>query len=212
MGQCAWCGNYIKDSADKQALKSFGSMTGLDLLAPLGRKILPQYCSKQCKLAAAAAKNGGGSGRGESNNERGGAPVIVQKTSMLGDLMKPSDAQVQARHDQEAIFADRIKEGHESVMAVTFGDDAGSIANSLSALLSIINAHDPKTGQYNTDMSALKGVCKDAFDKMELGIMQLRSKGDAVQADYFQSKLTEKKEEGTLKGLGKKMGGLFGKK
>jgi hypothetical protein len=211
MGKCAWCGAYIADSADKQALKSFGSMTGLDILSPLGRKLIPQYCSKQCKLAAAQAKNGGGGGG--SDGEREGAQVVVQKTSMFGEMMKgPSDAQVQARQEQEVIFAARIKEGHESVAAVTFGDDTGSIVNSLSALLSIINAHAPTSGIFTEEMTALKGVRNDAFDKMELGIMQLRGKGDTVQADYFQSKLTEKKEEGSLKGLGKKIGGLFGKK
>jgi hypothetical protein len=49
---------------------------------------------------------------------------------------------------------------------------------------------------------------------MEFGIMQLRNKGDSANAEFFEKKIQEKKEEGTLKGFGKKLGigGLFGKK
>jgi hypothetical protein len=207
MGKCAWCGTYIPDSADKQILKGFGAATGLDLFAkPLGA-LIPQYCSKQCKLAAQEAKGGSGNTGGGSGNIGGGSGTAEAEAEK---------ARIEVREREDAAFEAKVKEGHNAVAAVMFGEDASSITNGLLTLLALVNQYDPKTKSNFVDQNALKGVRQSAFEKIEMGIMLLRSK-DAAQADYFQSKFEEKK--GTLTGkinaakdMGKKLGGLFGKK
>jgi hypothetical protein len=192
MGQCAWCGSYIKDSADKKALKSFGSMTGLDLLAPLGRKILPQYCSKKCKLEAAQAKGGGESGGGGESSGGGGGGGILGK--MMAESVKLSQGTMNA--------AAALKHIPDTIR---FEGTAEDLANTLNDCFSKYQAIPSDLSDVVT-MAAQKAAKKALLEKAEFGIMKLR-KEDPDTADFFQKKLDEFRNP-PKKGLGS----LFGNK
>jgi hypothetical protein len=208
MGKCAWCGAYIADSADKQALKSFGSMTGLDILSPLGRKLVPQYCSKQCKQAAAQAKGGGGMGGLMGNAGADSA----EKAKVEADLDRDRWANEEARQARENADKDA---NIQQIMGFTFDGDAGSIVKDLSSLLTLVDANKPPSAfgsAPSSERRAKQAVYQAGLEKMEFGVLQLRSKGDMANAEYFQKKVEERKTSGlgkAAKGLGQ-AGGFMG--
>jgi hypothetical protein len=85
-------------------------------------------------------------------------------------------------------------DGIQAVMAVSFEGDAASISNNLSNLLTIFTANKP-SGFFGSDddetKQAKKSIRAAALEKLEMGIMMLRSKGDAAMADFFEKKLAE---------------------
>jgi hypothetical protein len=196
--KCDWCGAYIKNTD--------GGLTGalgLDIVKRVGAAAIPHYCSKACRVAAQQAKEGGGGSGGGGGDFAAAEAAAADAKRAEAEAKK---AKIEAEQAQKAVLDAKVKEGHEAVAAVAFGEDVSSIVNNLSNLLALISRYDPKTESYTTDKDAIKSVRKAAYDKMEIGLMLLRSKGDTAQADYFQAKLQEKKDEGTLKGLGKKLG------
>jgi RNA polymerase subunit RPABC4/transcription elongation factor Spt4 len=198
MGKCAWCGAYVPDSADKQALKNFGDIMGFGgIVGKAAGALIPQYCSKRCRLAAAEAKDSGGGGADEAATHAN-AEAAKAEAEAAKAAAEAAEAEINA--EKQAALDAKVKAGHEAVAAVVFGEDAASISTGLSNLLTIATQFDPKTEYYFTDQKAIKSVRMAALDKMEMGIMLLRNKGDAAQADFFQSKMQEKKEEGSLTG------------
>jgi hypothetical protein len=193
--RCDWCGRYLKNTNN-----GFLSSVGLGGIAKVASAASKHYCGEECRRAAEAAAG----------------QAAEAKVSAAAAEAEVEKARIEAREREDAAFEEKVKEGHNAVTAVTFGEDASSIANGLSTLLALVNQYDPKTKFGFASQNALKGVRQSAFEKIEMGIMLLRNK-DAAQADYFQSKFEEKK--GTLTGkinaaknMGKTLGGLFGKK
>ena len=229
MGKCAYCGAYIADSGNKQAVKSLMGSFGLDLVTDAAGALTKQYCSEKCRREAESSGGGGGGGNANSVRAAQAEAKAAQAEAKAAEAEK-AKAEIEARAAHDTALKAKVDEGHRSVAAITFGDDVASIVNSLSSLLMIVNAYDPKTEYYRDDQKALKGVRSSAIDKMEMGIMLLRNKGDNTQADFFQSKLEEKddsigakfkkmadpsqvasKFDDMKKSLGG-LGGLFGKK
>ncbi|MDR3020718.1 MAG: hypothetical protein LBU66_07430 [Treponema sp.] len=206
MGKCAWCGSYIADSGNKQAAKSLMGSMGLDLLVDAAGALTKQYCSKSCKQKAGESGSGGG-GSGSSAEAQAAAKAAeaeAKKAEIEADRAKQ-----EAMRQHSAEVSARAKEGFEEIASINFGDDPPSIVNALSSLLTIATKFDPKTEYYFDDKNLIKPVKKAALDKMEMGIMLLRSKGDTTQADYFQSKIEKGTLTGTMnsiKGFGKKLG------
>jgi hypothetical protein len=175
MGKCAWCGAYIPDSGNKKMAKSLMGSLGLDLVVDAAGALTKQYCSDKCKREAAAAKGGGSGG---SSNGGGSSENVIAAVDVAGESVK--------------------KDGMQTVMAVSFEGDVTAVVNSLSNLLTIFNANKPG-GVFSeaTEVTqAKKGIRAAALEKMELGIMTLRSKGDTINADFFQKKLDELKPKG----------------
>jgi hypothetical protein len=79
-------------------------------------------------------------------------------------------------------------------MAISFEGDSASISNGLANLITIYTANKPGgiwSNEKDEVKAAKKGLRAAALEKLEMGIMLLRSKGDASMADYFQKKLEE---------------------
>ncbi|GHV34825.1 hypothetical protein AGMMS4952_27220 [Spirochaetia bacterium] len=177
MGKCAWCGNYIPDSADKQGFNNAMGMMGLDLITkPLGKALIKQYCSKACKVAAEQAKNGGGGNSG-GGNSGSGSPAAVSATAAETDNAEK-------------------KEGLQTIMAISFEGDASSIVLRLGDLQTLFSAH--KSG--NKDSA--KAIRNAIIEKMGLGIRLLSSKGDTTNAAYFEGVLKKFKIKAFLASAG----------
>jgi hypothetical protein len=187
MGKCTWCGNYIADSPDKQAFKNFTNIMGLDLITkPLGA-LIPQYCSKQCKLAAANAKGGKGGGGAVS------AASTAAAAKAEAEAAKAAAEAEQTRVTREADAAEK-KEGLAAVLAISFDGDAKAVMMALGDLQTYAAAHGG-TGQNET------AIRKAVWQKMALGIRMLQSEGDAANAEYFDKQLKNMKKKAFLKAV-----------
>ena len=191
MGKCAWCGEYIRDSADKKAFNNAMGLMGLDLITkPLGKALVKQYCSKKCEMEAKAAK-GGGKGGGDGGDGGGGnsgggesAPA-AKKGSMLGDLMS-------ATNEAFAMQAEREKAEKatlESIIAMRFDGSPDDIALDLNGLMARVK--QTKGGLFATQEE--KAMRATLLEKIEFGIMKLQ-KVDASSASFFQKKFDELKK------------------
>jgi len=186
MANCAYCGGYIKESGNTQMFKSLGKSLGLEIVGDAiggaaklaGHK---KYCSQKCKEAAEGS--GGNSNTGKNNEATG------QITRAI------NDAAISTK-----------KDGMQAVMDISFDGDTAAIVNAISNLFTIAAANIPGgvlSGAAHKEMNlAKKGIRAAAIEKIELGIVNLRSKGDTANAEYFQKKFDEIKPKK----------GLFGKK
>jgi len=185
MANCAYCGGWIKESGDKQMFKSLGKSLGLEIVGDAiggvaklaGQK---KYCSQKCKEAAEG--RGGGSNKSENDGSTG------QITRAI------NDAAISTK-----------KDGMQAVMDISFDGDTAAIVNAISNLFTIAAANIPggvMSSEPKEISLAKKGIRSAAIEKIELGIVNLRSKGDTANAEYFQKKFDEIKPKK----------GLFGKK
>jgi len=109
--------------------------------------------------------------------------------------IRMTEAKIDAEREsmQSQLSAEQRSEGLRSVMAVSLDGDAGVIASSLTNLISIIGAHSDgyDDDEDEAQEKSKRDVCAAALQKLEMGIMLLRSKGDTAMADFFQKKYVE---------------------
>lgn len=185
--KCDWCGRYYTPSfsADRDMGNTFMDAMGLSIVtkaiggaARLAGK--RNFCSKQCKLAYEQSKNGGatgGSQEGNSQNSGGGiASGIGSLFSSTTDVFKDELAQKKQTRSKT-----------DDIVNLQFESSVDGIQNQLQNLFTQISALPKlKTPEQKSLYNAIK-------EKIEFGIMKLKSNGANTEADFFQNKFSKLK-------------------
>lgn len=194
---CDNCGKsfYKKDgffAADKKMLGAAADELGLGLLVSAGKGIarasggLRNYCSEECKREAEAAKGNSG------------------KKSIIGEIMDDSNA-IQERQERERQERNEFKEISEIQINGT-AEEIQFLLNNLVSKAAGLNAFKKpvsenkflraasKVGSFlSVEDQHTKKMVGAIKEKLEFGIMKLRSMKSNSEADYFQEKLDKMK-------------------
>jgi hypothetical protein len=191
--KCSWCGRHFEKSAGAKFLS--GASMGL---SNLGKK----YCSKSCEHASDQAKNGqktsspnesekkwtkddasptganASSGHiNDAGNSTPGFGHFIGKA--VGDSISKS-LSLSDRHDQQ----DREKASKiEELAQIKMSSNKDELLEQLNYLSSLASSKPEKE---------IKNVI---IEKMDFGIMKLRSSGAGSEADYFEKKLEPLKKK-----------------
>jgi hypothetical protein len=166
---------------------------GLDIVKRAGAAAMKHYCSARCRKAAEEASGGGvsGGGGGDAAAAIAASAAAAQAKAAEAEL---AQAELAAEQAEKAERAQRKQETIRTIEEISFSGDSAAITQTLSKLLGIVTANklstftEPLPDEENI---LRKEIRKTALDKMELGILQLRSGGDSVNADFFQQKFEE---------------------
>ncbi len=192
--KCAWCGRHFEKSAGSKFLS--GASMGL---SNLGKK----YCSKSCEHAADEAKNGPKSSSSNihqnqenksndfpagANASGGDSTTVVNKApgfghfmgKALGDTISKSMSLSDKFDQQDREKAAKI----EDLAQLKMSSDKDELLEQLNYLASLASSKPEKE---------IKNVI---IEKMEFGIMKLRSSGANGEADFFEKKLEPLKKKG----------------
>jgi hypothetical protein len=192
--KCAWCGRHFEKSAGAKFLS--GASMGF---SNLGKK----YCSKSCEHAADEAKNGpktssSNNSEKQSNknddyptgaNASGGeTTTVVNKApgfghfmgKALGDTISKSMSLSDKFDQQDREKAAKI----EDLAQMKMSSDKEELLEQLNYLASLASSKPEKE---------IKNVI---IEKMEFGIMKLKSSGANGEADFFEKKLEPLKKKG----------------
>lgn len=116
------------------------------------------YCSKRCQREAEAAEQGNGS----NSSEMSYGNSSNQQNAVSSQLSNQAEDQKQSKLSE--------------IAGISFTSDMEAAQNSLNQLVAIAVATDEKE------------IRNAIIEKMEFGIMKLRSAGFVNEADYFESK------------------------
>lgn len=192
--KCAWCGRHFEKSATSKFFS--GASMGL---SNLGKK----YCSKSCEHAADEAKNGPKSSssndhqnQANKNNEftagpnisSGDSTTVINKApgfghfmgKALGDTINKSMSLSDKFDQQDRDKAAKI----EDLAQMKMSSDKDELLEQLNYLTSLASSKPEKE---------IKNVI---IEKMEFGIMKLKSSGATGEADFFEKKLEPLKKKG----------------
>jgi hypothetical protein len=192
--KCAWCGRHFEKSAGSKFLS--GASMGL---SNLGKK----YCSKACEHSADEAKNGpktSSSSNSEKQSNRnddyptganasgGETTNVVNKApgfghfmgKALGDTISKSMSLSDKFDQQDREKAAKI----EDLAQMKMSSDKDELLEQLNYLASLASSKPEKE---------IKNVI---IEKMEFGIMKLKSSGANGEADFFEKKLEPLKKKG----------------
>lgn len=187
--KCSWCGRSYEKSGASKFLG--GATMGI---SNLGKK----YCSKSCDYAANKATNGP---KSQSNNEThfptganhsGGGTTVVNKGPGFGSFMGKA-------------FGDTISSGLNSMERNSndLKEKEANKQNKIEDLAQMVMSNDTDELQIQLNYLASlasskpeKDVKNVIIEKMEFGIMKLRSGGSTNEADFFQNKLEPLKKKG----------------
>lgn len=163
--KCKWCGKKFEKSGWNQFVShnTFG----------IGGK--ESYCSKACKQAAEAAKS--------DNPVPGNAttPIIKDKEEQL----EIEEARIKAENkklklEQQKIKAEekrRLEGKIDEIATISFSDDKAEIENKINELVVLASSKPTKQ------------IKKAIIEKIEFGIMKLKTSGANSEAEYFEEKL-----------------------
>ncbi len=179
-GQCNNCGKAIAHDTNK-SIKVGGSYW----ITTSGT----WYCSNRCKDERE------GSSTSNSSQSQSGSEEKKSGGGFLGGLMGGGDSESKIAQTQllGTLLADSMSESKDvrakvdAVSKMVFSSDANELANQLNELLTI------GAGTSND----YKELIKACYEKMDFGILKLRSLGASAEADFF----TKKRESIKPKGM-----------
>jgi hypothetical protein len=182
--KCAWCGRSFEKSGGSKFLS--GASMGL---SNLGKK----YCSKSCEHSAENSKNGDNSNANNnapSNNTS--STTVVNKGpgfgsfmgKALGETMTGGINMLKDTKQQQLAEEQEKKNKIEDLALMKMSSDTDELMDQLNYLASLASSKPDKT---------LKKVI---IEKMEFGIMKLRSANSNGEADFFENKLAPLKKTG----------------
>lgn len=193
---CDWCGKTYKPlfSDDRDTAAEFANQMGFGIglkaiggIARLAGK--KNFCSRECKLAYQQSKNGGTAGNEEaeetedtvavnngSQKSKGG--LMSGIGGMFGDVFAATGEQIKDTRNQ--MIETRAKA--EEIVNLQFEAKPEDLQNQLQTLFTQISTL-PRFK--SPEQKALYNAIKE---KLEFGIMKLRTAGASAEADFFQKK------------------------
>jgi hypothetical protein len=186
--KCAWCGRSFEKSGGSKFLS--GATMGL---SNLGKK----YCSKSCEHSAELSKNGNSSVQQQSSSPvHNSNTTVVNKGPGFGSFMGKAigdtvtgtftgGLDMMKETKQQQLAEEREKKNKiEDLALMKMSSDSDELMDQLNYLASLASSKPDK---------AIKKVI---IEKMEFGIMKLRSANSNGEADFFESKLAPLKKSG----------------
>lgn len=188
---CDWCGRSYKPmfSADRDAGNALADAMGLGLItkaiggaARLAGK--RNFCSQQCKLAYEQSKGGGQSSEGNEGSASPAGGGFAQKAGgLFGGMFSSVGSQMQDTVNQR----NETRTKTDEVIKLKFASSSDEIQEQLQNLFAQISSL-PK--MMLPEQKALYNAIKE---KLEFGIMKLKSSGSDAEADFFQKKFDKLK-------------------
>lgn len=181
--KCDWCGQYIKNTDGGL----IGAMGGdiLKRAVAAGRK---HFCSTSCKVAYEEHKNG----KSVLDKDDGATAGATEKNGIkdalggaIGGSFDTMFSNVKMQTQSKTDHIARLKE----IPQIQFSGSSDEIQNQLNALFTEISGL--KIGFTGTPEE--KSLYKAIYEKLEFGIMKLRSAGGNAEADFFKQKFDKLK-------------------
>ena len=181
--KCAWCSRSFEKSAGSKFLS--GASMGF---SNLGKK----YCSKSCEHSAENSKSGNQPTNNSAPSDNSSGTTVINKGPGFGAFMGKAIGETmtggmdslkqsaQKNDEREKELMNKI----EDLALMKMSSDSEELMNQLNYLASLASAKPDKN------------VKKIIIEKMEFGIMKLKSNGSNSEADYFSTKLAPLKKSG----------------
>ncbi|GMO38281.1 MAG: hypothetical protein Ta2F_14500 [Termitinemataceae bacterium] len=180
MGKCAWCGDYISDSGDRQMGGEFMNQMGLGFVSKLAGAAIPRYCSKACKQAAKASK----SGVAPASNEVGGGETVVVNSGpsagsviakgvvsgygkMFGACLNALKGAANKKEEQKAAEAEKAASIDEQIANAQFTGSADEVSTVLNDLF-VLLAQNVKNIHHYLILGDIFENCQGKFNTVNL--------------------------------------------
>ena len=186
--KCDWCGHNFEKSGGAKFIGGFTAG-----ISNLGKK----YCSKSCEHSANETKNVSKTNfNSQNSNQRepsvsGGDNVTVNKGPGFGSFMGKafgdtisSSLNSMERNSNDIKEKELYKQNKiDGLAQMVMSNDSNELQEQLNYLSSLASSKPEKD---------VKNVI---IEKMEFGIMKLRSSGSINEADFFEKKLEPLKKK-----------------